>query len=137
MNVLVDTDVWVDIALRRKEHFSDSAAAVNLLGRPGNTPYASAHSVTTVYFLVSRERDRTAGLQAVEALLQHASVAPVDGSVIHDATESSFDDFEDAVIESAARRAGLDAIITRNVSDFDGSRLPVYTPTEFISASTV
>lgn len=134
MNALVDTDVWMDIALQRREHFEDSADAVNLLAKPGRCPYVSAHAVTTIFYLVSRASDRQSGQRAVELLLGRAEVAAVNAAVLRDATESSFDDFEDAVADSAARRAGLDAIVTRNASDFEKSRLSVYTPGEFVSA---
>ena len=43
------------------------------------------------------------------------------------------DDFEDAVQLAAAQVAGLDALVTRNTSDYRSSALPIFTPQDFLS----
>lgn len=37
-------------------------------------------------------------------------------------------DYEDAILMTSAVRAGADCIVTRNVGDFSGAKIPVYTP---------
>jgi hypothetical protein len=44
-----------------------------------------------------------------------------------------FEDFEDAVLHEAARHAGANYIVARNLSDFKDSKLPVFEPREFIN----
>ena len=41
-------------------------------------------------------------------------------------------DFEDNIQIAVATAAALDAIVTRNVEDFDHSPSPVWTPAEFL-----
>jgi len=45
----------------------------------------------------------------------------------------NFHDFEDAVLYASALHTGVEYIVTRNVSDFKQSELPVFTPMEFIN----
>jgi hypothetical protein len=37
-------------------------------------------------------------------------------------------DFEDAVTAAAAERAGCDAVVTRNLADYDASPIPAIDP---------
>lgn len=73
MNVLVDTNVWMDIILDRKEHFDASAAAVTLLSRAEHTPYVCAHAVTTIFYLIARARDDSVARTAPSP---HCSIVP-------------------------------------------------------------
>jgi len=49
------------------------------------------------------------------------------------ALASKFEDFEDAILYEAACHAGAKYIVTRNLSDFKESKLPVFEPGEFIN----
>lgn len=42
-------------------------------------------------------------------------------------------DFEDAVVVAVAETSGCRLILSRNVSDFRGSPVPVLTPEEFLA----
>ncbi|MGO0308823.1 hypothetical protein ACTL6P_19915 [Endozoicomonas acroporae] len=46
------------------------------------------------------------------------------------ALNTGFKDYKASVLYTAGVNAGASAIITRNVKDFTGSELPVYTPEE-------
>jgi hypothetical protein len=69
----------------------------------------------------------------IRTLLSLFIIAPVNRLVLENALSSKFSDFEDAVIHEAARHAGADYIVTRNLSDFKESKLPVFGPDEFIN----
>lgn len=60
------------------------------------------------------------------------SIAPIGATELRDALQSRTIDYEDAVQISAAVSSGLDAVVTRNASDYTNSPLPVYSPDEFI-----
>lgn len=45
---------------------------------------------------------------------------------------SSIKDYEDAVVEEAACRSGMDCIVTRNQKDFAAGRIKIYSPGELI-----
>lgn len=60
-------------------------------------------------------------------------LASVTRLVIENALKSKFTDFEDSVLHESAMLAGVNYIVTRNVRDFKKSKIPVFTPTEFLS----
>lgn len=134
MNVLVDTNVWLDIFLARQPFVSTSARAVSLLDTPEHGIFTGAPTVTTIFYLVDRSLDRSTARDKIRTLLDRCRVAAVDGDVLRSALEDDFDDYEDAVLHSSAHAAHLDAILTRDTSDFERASLPVYTPEEFVAA---
>ena len=48
------------------------------------------------------------------------------------ALTSGVSDYEDAVMIETASRAEIDCIVTRNLKDYAGAPMPVYSPTQFI-----
>lgn len=136
MNVLVDTNIWLDVLQDRQPHYEASARALTILERPEHGAFLCATTVTTIFYLVERGADASTAFEQVRRLLGRYDVAPVDGSILLDALDSGFADYEDAVLECSARRAGIHAVLTRNVSDFAPSQLAVYTPAELLAALT-
>jgi hypothetical protein len=57
----------------------------------------------------------------------------VNRLVIENALVSKFSDFEDSVLHESARHAGAEYIITRNIKEFKKSKIPVFTPGEFLN----
>jgi predicted nucleic acid-binding protein len=53
-------------------------------------------------------------------------------TVLEGAFDTSFKDFEDAVSHEAARQAGIECIVTRNIRDFKTSQIPVYSPSDLL-----
>lgn len=134
MNALVDTNVWLDIFLVRQPFAPVSATAISILDRPEHGLFAGATTVTTIFYLVDREKGRNEAHRKIETLLDRCRIAPVDEPVLRSALDSGFDDYEDAVLHGAAQAAGVNTIITRNPDDFQTSKLRVYTPREFIAS---
>ena len=66
-------------------------------------------------------------------LLQRIQVASVTDEIIRQALQSPVTDFEDAVTSAAANAAGLEVIVTRNISDFATSLVPAMLPEEFLA----
>ena len=134
MKALVDTNVWLDVLQDRESFYEESARALTLLEGSQHSALMSATSVTTIFYLVAKKTDHKTALEQVRRLLENYGVVAIDGAVLRDALSSASDDYEDAVLEHAAQRAGLDAIVTRNPKDFVGSRLAIYTPAELVAA---
>ena len=95
---------------------------------------ACATSVTTLDYLITRTLGRAEILPIIRALLGLFDVAAVTRPVLESALDLEFADYEDAVIHEAARAVEADGIVTRNVPDFTGSRLAIYSPSELVAA---
>lgn len=48
------------------------------------------------------------------------------------ALSSNYPDFEDAIMIETAARAEDDCIVTRNLEDYKGPSVPVYSPSAFV-----
>ncbi|WP_436411390.1 hypothetical protein [Treponema vincentii] len=54
-------------------------------------------------------------------------------SILNALKNKTFPDFEDGLQYQCALEESVDCIITRNKKDFFGSKIPVYTPDEFLA----
>ena len=89
--------------------------------------------MTNIFYILRRQVGGEKGRELLSSLLQHLEVASVTDEVIKAALESSITDFEDAVTSEAANAAGVEAIVTRNKSDFAVSAVPALLPGEFLA----
>ena len=126
--VLLDSDVVLDVLLERQPHFRSSAAVWIALEKGDAVPAIAAHAVTTIYYLYRKQSGAAAARKTVSSLLRAFRVAPVDGSVLEDALSLPSSHFEDAVTASAARLAGCEIIVTRDMKGFVGSPVRAFSP---------
>ncbi|WP_068637583.1 PIN domain-containing protein [Thauera butanivorans] len=132
MNILFDTSVVLDVLLDRAPFAHDSAQVLALVERGEIRGSLCATTVTTLFYLCQRALDAHQARTHVGTLLDLFDIAPVSRVVLSDALGTAFADFEDAVLHEAARHAGCQAIVTRNVRDFAAAGLPVYAPGELL-----
>jgi predicted nucleic acid-binding protein len=131
--LLVDTNVVLDVLLDR-EPFAEPAARVLTAVEIGQVEgILGATTVTTAFYLAQRARDGSAARKHVARLLDLFLVAAVDGAVLRSALRLDFDDYEDAVLHEAAKRAGAVGIVTRDRTGFESGTLPVYDPEELLA----
>jgi predicted nucleic acid-binding protein len=134
VKLFFDANVVLDVLAAREPYWKASAKALDAVHGEGVTGLVAAHSVTTIYYLLSKHLDRRKARAAVVELLALLKVAPVDNEVLLTALSLGWDDFEDAVQAAAAIAAGATHLITRNPRDFAGLSIPVSTPEEFVTA---
>lgn len=95
--------------------------------------FISAVSVTNLYYIVRKERSRREALRMLKSLSGCVGFAPCDASVLNQAIDSGFSDFEDAVQYFSALAAGAEVLVTRNESHFAGAEISVMTPAAFLA----
>lgn len=134
MRILFDTNIVLDVLLERSPFVQESSQLVNAVESQVLTGLLGATTITTIHYLVARERNVTEAIAAVQRLLRLFEVAPVGRVVLEDALEVGFDDYEDAILHEAARHARAGGVVTRNVRDFSQATLAVYAPTELLQA---
>jgi len=88
--------------------------------------------VTALYYIAQKAIGERRARAELRKLLSFLEPLAVNRAVLESALNSQFRDFEDAVSHEAARLAGVHCIVTRNVRDFRASRIPAYSPSEFI-----
>lgn len=129
--VLFDTNVLLDVLLRREPHFSASAAALDAVGQGTVEGYIAGHAVTTLAYLLERQLGSKKSRAVLFDLLSRMRVAPVTDAAIRQACNSPLNDFEDAVCHAAALEAGASLIVTRNIADFAKAEIPAVLPEVF------
>jgi len=133
MNILLDTNVVLDIIEKREPFYNNSIAALRLISDINAECYFSASSAKDIFYLVKRHTgDLNRARNAIVSISKFAIFCDTTKQDIQEAILSNIIDFEDAVLVASAIRDKIDFIITRNVNDFTGSLIPVITPTEFL-----
>src|SRR5262245_60410424 len=100
-HVLLDVNVVLDVLLERKPHVTAAAALWTTVETGAARASLAAHAITTIHYLIARERGRAVARDSVEALLSIFGVAAVDERVVQLALGSASSDFEDAVSAAA------------------------------------
>jgi predicted nucleic acid-binding protein len=133
MRVLLDTDVILDVITARLPFAQEAGELLDLNEQGAFEAYISALTPLNVFYIGRKAKSSANLRESVKELLQAVKVCPLNDSVLNAAFALPFKDYEDAVQHCCATAAGLDAIVTRNVRDYKNSRLPVFTPAEFLS----
>lgn len=133
MRVLVDTNVVLDVLLDRQP-FAEAASRVFALVEESRIEgFLCATTVTTIDYLLGQALAPDEAHAALQRLLDLFEIAPVNRPVLEQALRSGISDFEDAVLEQSARLVSVDAIATRNLTDFKKSSVTAFDPSELLS----
>ena len=137
MRVLLDINVCLDYLLKRPDHFPDAESIFANLEVANFDGLVCAVTMTTIHYIVRKEKNKDTALLAVDELMNLVEVCLVDRLVLDNARRLGFKDYEDDVQCASAVADGLDAIVTRNTKDFVNSPIPVYSPAEFLAVLEV
>ena len=133
MNTLFfDTDVILDISIKRDIDIKDSVKLINLVEKGIFKGYTSTIIFTNAHYIQRKLIGHETSINFLKKLRLLLTVLNVDDSIIQKALEAGFKDFEDSVQYFTALANNIDCIITRNTADYKDSTIPVYTPTEFL-----
>ncbi len=131
--VLIDLNVILDV-LQKREPFYEASASLFSAAETGKiVGYIAAHGITTLFYLIQKDKGKAAARATITNLLQIVKVAPVDQATIEQALNLDLPDFEDAVQMMAAVQCKLDCLITRNTKDYQPALLPVLQPVDFLA----
>lgn len=128
MKILIDTNVFLDVALNRAEWVVDSAKVLDWAEVNPKQAAIAWHSVANVAYLVKQD-----AREFIADLLTFVEVAAGDTATIRQALAMPTSDFEDALQASAAIGFGADIIVTRNTSNYKKLPIAAMTPTKFVA----
>jgi predicted nucleic acid-binding protein len=133
--VFVDTNVILDIFLKREPFFENSQQLIVELPGKKFIPFISSSSVTDIYYICKKAgMEKDVILEKFKELLKTFEVLIIDKDSIKNAILSDMKDFEDAVQMMACQIEKIDLIITRNKKDFENDWIEVQTPEEFLTS---
>ena len=129
--LFIDSDIMLDVALYRKPFFLPASNLFELFNQKQFKAITSTVAfINTAYFL--NKFAPSMQIQSLKKLRSGISIVEANENIIDLALISEFSDFEDAVQYYAAKSAGADFIITRNIKDYKQSTIPVLTAEQFL-----
>lgn len=133
MKLLVDINVVLDVILERQPWAAEAAALLAAVEIGRVEGHVAGHTLTTVYYIVAKEKGRADAGRIVTDLLRILRVVPVESVDFHQALVLGLSDFEDAVQAAAGMKVGATYLVTRNPKDFRGAPLDVRSPGEVLT----
>ena len=131
MRALIDTNVIID-ALQSRKGFKEDADFV-MLQSYEYEGFLAATCVTDIYYIQRRfYHDQEKAKNNLTKIFKLYDIIDITESDCQNALRSDIPDYEDAVLVESASRNNIDCIVTRDTKDFKNSRIPVYTPVEFL-----
>ena len=130
--ILIDTNVVLDIALKREPFFTTAKAVFEKIEDREIQGYITASAVTDIFYISSKQKGKEEAKDFLINLLLIVEVIGVSRETIVTALHSDLKDFEDAVQVAAANENDVKIILTRNVKDFKESGLKILTPPNLI-----
>jgi predicted nucleic acid-binding protein len=133
LRILVDLNIILDV-LQKREPFYEASAGLMAMVETGKLEgFVAAHSVTTLFYLVSKDQSPAAAKVILTSLMQFLKIAPVDHAVIEAALNMPYKDFEDAVQMVSAMQCKANFLVTRNVKDYQPAPVTVIQPVELLA----
>jgi len=132
MRVLLDTNIILDIALKRDPHFLDSSEVFMKIDSSVVYGFVTATTITDIYYISKKEKGHQVSIDFISNLIEIIDVIGIDRRVIIESLLSKITDFEDAVQSVSSFFNSIDYIITRNQKDFSESAVKALTPKEFL-----
>lgn len=133
MRLLFDTNIILDIALKRDPFYLDSANAFKKIDNKTTFGFVTATTITDIYYIAKKDIGHSIAIEFISNLIQFVDLIGIDKEIILDALTSKMADFEDSIQSVASNYNGIDFILTRNIKDFIDSRVKALTPVEFIN----
>jgi len=135
MKVLIDTNVALDILLKR-QGYSNADIIYSMAEKNKIACYISASAITDIFYLSKKDLGKKPAKEALKTLLSVFKPAAVTDSHIYQALDLDWDDFEDSVQYVVGDSVSADYIVTRNTQDFSSSCIPSVTPEQFLKTIT-
>lgn len=133
MKLLIDANILLDVLQKREPHFHNSSLIWKLCETDSVEGYVSSLTFANLIYVMRKELDPNKienVLQQLKLIFQFTDLSVTD---ITKAANLKWDDFEAAIQSAIAERIHADYIITRNVRDFNKSRITAFTPEEYLS----
>jgi predicted nucleic acid-binding protein len=130
MKLFFDTNVLLDVALRREPHFSASAAVLKD-AIANHSCFLSWHSVSNLSYIIGKLEGTEAARLFIRHLTSVCRIAPVEHSDLEIAFRYDQGDFEDAMQIASALACDAELIITRDATGFSQAPIPLSNPQSY------
>jgi predicted nucleic acid-binding protein len=133
--LFIDTNIVIDLLAKREPFYDEAALLFTLADKQKIRLSVSALTfANTNYILLQSKKPEEAKL-ILRKLKLIVQVISLDEKILGlSLNDNDFKDFEDALQYFTALENGVDAIITRNLKDFQKAKIPVMTASQFLKS---
>ena len=132
MKVLVDTNVILDVLCDRPNFVEASAMVMKYCEIKKIEGYVSALSFPNIVYIMRKELTKEKIKEIIDTLSLVFTVVDLKAEDLKKASNLPFDDFEDALQFVCASGVKAQYIVTRNIRDFQNSKIPAIPPSELL-----
>lgn len=137
INILLDTNIIIDLLAAREPFYTEAAELFSLADKKTIKLSVSALSLANTHYILSKFTNGQEARKILRNFKVIVDILPLDDKIVDLALNSDFRDFEDAIQYFTAIENDQKLVITRNKSDFKGSKIPVMTASEFLKSNIV
>ena len=132
INILLDTNVLLDICLNRMPFVDDALEIFKAIELKKIKGHGTATTITDIYYIARKQKEHELAINFISSLIETVTVVGVNRRIISDAILLDWSDYEDALQYTVGKKANVSAIVTRNTIDFSASDISVFTPRQFV-----
>ena len=134
LTVLIDADVLIDFLTERKPYTADAKELMKKTRDKTINAFLAVHSITNIFYILRKHYSAADLKQRLTDLCKAVSVVEIGAKLILKAlANNDFDDVEDCLQSECAAAINADYIVTRNIKDYAGSKVPAILPEELLS----
>jgi len=131
--LFLDTNIVIDLLAQREPFYNHAAQLFSLADKSRIQLFASALTFATTNYILQKEKKPEEAKLILRKLKLIVKIISLDDKIIGlSLNDSDFNDFEDALQYYSALENGLDCVITRNLKDFQKSKIQVLTAEQFL-----
>ena len=140
-NLFLDTDIILDLLLKRESFYKESYAIFNLSETQKVKLYTSSSIIINVQYIGDKISTKKNTSTAIKYMVENfVEIINPSRNAILEAYDSEFKDYEDAIQYFTAKEAGfINFFITRNVKDYKNAlkAMLVQTPAQFLKLNAI
>lgn len=132
-SLFLDTNIVIDLLAKRDPFYKSAAQLFSLADKMKLQLCVSSLTFANTNYILLRERKPEEARLILRKLKLLVTVISLDDKVIGlSLNDTDFKDYEDALQYYSALENGIDMIITRNLKDFQKSKIPVLTAEQYL-----
>jgi predicted nucleic acid-binding protein len=130
--ILLDTNIVLDLLARRMPFYNEAAELFSLADNKIIRLSISSLSLANTHYVLSRFKPQVEARKILRIFKVLVQVLSFDDKIADLALNSDLKDFEDAIQYYTAIENEQDLIVTRDLTGYKDSKIPVLTAGEFI-----
>ncbi|MCL4385587.1 MAG: PIN domain-containing protein [Actinobacteria bacterium] len=123
MKIFLDTNVILDVLVKREPFYIDSAKILTLVNEKIIPGYVSAITINNIYYILNKLKNREVARNFIKEIIESFEIIPLTKIILQRANKLDIDDFEDAIQYFSALEYECDFLLTRNYKDYPEGKI--------------